>query len=66
MFKVMQKFIDGLSGEAREKGDIIDVDGNRVEALKGFIEHVKAKRETEMIETGERMILEKPKNKVKK
>lgn len=67
-YKVKNEFIDGITGEKRTTGEIIEVDENRVDALKGFIEPVKAKREieTEMFEGGERMILEKPKNKVKR
>ena len=67
MYKVTNDFTDGLTGEQRAKGEIIEVDDSRIEILKGFIEPLGSRKpETEMLQSGENAILAKPKNKVKK
>ena len=67
MYKVTNDFTDGLTGEQRTKGEIIEVDDSRIEILKGFIEPLGSRKpETEMLQSGENAILTKPKNKVKK
>ena len=67
MYKVTNDFTDGLTGEQRTKGEIIEVEDSRIEILKGFIEPLGSRKpETEMLQSGENAILAKPKNKVKK
>jgi hypothetical protein len=65
MYKVTKDFQDGLTKEFHKAGDLIEVVPWRVMALGDYIEPVKSfkKAETEMLEHGENMILEKPKNK---
>jgi len=65
MYKVTKDYKDGLTGELNKAGDIIDVKPERVEALGDFVKLMKKEIETEMLDRGEKAILEKPKNKGK-
>ena len=65
MYKVTKDFIDGLTWEKHKAGDIIEVAPERVSALGDFIKPIKKEIETEMLETGEKAILQKPKKKRK-
>lgn len=68
MYKVTKDFKDGLTLKFHKAGDLIEVAPWRVEALGDFIEPVeyfkkKIEPETEMLDRGEKAILDKPKNK---
>lgn len=66
MYKVTKDFKDGLTLKLHKAGELIEVLPWRVAALGDFIEPVKSFKkeiETEMLDGGERAILDKPKNK---
>ena len=66
MHKVTKDFQDGMTLKFHKAGELIEVAPWRVSALGDFIEPVeyfKKLKETEMLVRGEKMILEKPKNK---
>ena len=68
MYKVTKTYKDGLTGELRKAGDIIDVPNDRISALGDYIKLVKTiVPETEMLnQDWEKAILPKPKNKGRK
>jgi hypothetical protein len=68
MYRVTKDFVDGQSGQTRRKGEILDLEPERVPELGDFVEPLKPQRETEtaMIEEpGERAISIKKAKKVK-